>query len=52
MPVVEGGSKPALGHILRAFCLDGVLEVLGVEHRQAVVDVACEAAGGRESRGR
>lgn len=42
------GSKPACGHIFLAFHPAVVLEILGVEDRQAVVDIALEAAGERE----
>lgn len=43
-----GSSKPAFGHIFKALHLNRVLEVLGVEDGQAVVDIALEAA--REER--
>lgn len=45
------GSKPAHGHIFLASHLAMVLEVLGVEDGQAVVDIALEAAGEREKCG-
>lgn len=39
------GSKPAHGHIFLAFYPAIVLEVFGVEDRQAMVDIVLEAAG-------
>lgn len=42
------GSKPAHGHIFLAFHPAMVLEVFGVEDRQAVVDIVLEAAGKRK----
>lgn len=42
------GSKPAHGHVFLAFHLAMVLEVFGVEDRQAMVDIVLEAAGERK----
>lgn len=42
------GSKPAHGHIFLPFHPAMVLEVLGVEDRQAMVDIVFEAAGERK----